>query len=46
MKNNNNLKETFEIPEVEIIRFSSSDVITTSGFEGEDDYFDLPQVEF
>ena len=39
MENKNN-KETYETPTVELLKFDNNDVITTSGFDGEEDIFD------
>ena len=35
-----NIKETYETPTVELLKFDNNDVITTSGFDGEEDIFD------
>ena len=35
-----NNKETYETPTVELLKFDNNDVITTSGFDGEEDEFD------
>ena len=35
-----NDKKTYETPTVELLKFDNNDVITTSGFEGEEDEFD------
>ncbi len=35
-----NDKETYETPTVELLKFDNNDVITTSGFDGEEDIFD------
>ena len=35
-----NKKETYETPTVELLKFDNNDVITTSGFEGEEDEFE------
>jgi len=42
MEKKNN-KETYETPTVELLKFDNNDVITTSGFEGEEDIFDRGQ---
>ena len=39
MEKKNN-KETYETPTVELLKFDNNDVITTSGFDGEEDIFD------
>lgn len=31
------MRETYEVPSVEVIRFQEEDVITTSGYGGESD---------
>ena len=33
-------KENYETPKVELLKFDNNDVITTSGFDGEEDIFD------
>lgn len=33
-------KENYETPTVELLKFDNNDVITTSGFEGEEDEFE------
>ena len=35
-----NVKETYETPTVELLKFDNNDVITTSGCEGEEDEFE------
>ena len=35
-----NKKETYETPTVELLQFDNNDVITTSGFIGEEDEFE------
>ncbi len=44
--NINELKNEFVMPKVEITLFESEDVITTSGFMGEDDNLDKYPSEF
>ena len=39
MEKKNN-KDTYETPTVELLKFDNNDVITTSGFETEEDEFD------
>lgn len=39
MEKKNN-RETYETPTVELLKFDNNDVITTSGFDGEEDIFD------
>ena len=40
MEKKNINKEPYETPTVELLKFDNNDVITTSGFEGEEDEFE------
>ncbi len=39
------MKKNYEAPAIEVIELSVSDIITTSGFDGEDHEFNNNQVD-